>query len=65
MNKRSMSVSSMENRDHAIHSSETKKNKIIWTPDLHKKFLEAIEKIGVEGNILIFFLYFTFSHGVY
>ncbi|CAI9302399.1 unnamed protein product [Lactuca saligna] len=51
MNKSSMSVSSMENRDHAIHSSKTKKNKIIWTPDLHKKFLEAIEKIGVEEAV--------------
>ncbi|KAJ9545962.1 hypothetical protein OSB04_025669 [Centaurea solstitialis] len=29
----------------------TKKNKVIWTPDLHNKFLEAINKLGVDRAV--------------
>ncbi|KAL4557117.1 hypothetical protein LXL04_035287 [Taraxacum kok-saghyz] len=48
MNKSSMGVL-MESHDEDVNSSETKKNKVIWTPDLHQKFLEAVEKIGVHA----------------
>ncbi|XP_024963427.1 two-component response regulator ORR24-like [Cynara cardunculus var. scolymus] len=29
----------------------TKKSKVIWTPDLHNKFLKAIEKLGVDSAV--------------
>ncbi|KAI3751074.1 hypothetical protein L2E82_22101 [Cichorium intybus] len=41
----------MENRYAHVHSPDTKKNKVIWTPDLHKKFLEAVEKIGINEAV--------------
>lgn len=39
-------------------SLATKKNKVVWTPYLHGKFVQALQHLGPEGKMLLHFINF-------
>lgn len=66
MSRRMLMSEKYQNKTQVYQSSEDldddatsirRKTSIVWTPELHKKFLDAIDQLG-EGSINSFFNFF-------
>lgn len=40
-----------EAREHKCHGFPEKRSRIVWTPELHQKFINAIRVLGNKSNV--------------
>lgn len=51
-----------DDRDCADPGTSTKKARVVWSVDLHQKFVKAVNQIGFESKFCINFLHSKFAH---